>query len=270
MDLQLREIPRRWNTSASDGQTSGSDYNERSGLSLKVPKPTLKFRLLYVSVKLQSNFSSRHPTWHQLQPASGALIQIVTGISIGALKLFNSLLILGGILSTIASGLLTTIQADSGHPAWIGYQVFAWIGLGLCFNVYIIIIQNMVTPDEVPTATAILLCGALVVSAAHATFHNKLIQTLAVEGPEINPSTVFSVGASDIQKTFHNNLSAIDASYMEGLHKAFALAIAVGDASTLVAVAQPWLRLQASESAEKTEAAKTIEDGKADNAASSV
>lgn len=154
----------------------------------------------------------------------------------------------------------------------------------------------MVTPDEIPTATAILLCkslsfqtlrgksthhlflisvfqslgGALVVSAAQAIFQNKLIQTLAVEGPGINPSAVFSVGASDIQKTFHDDLPAIDASYMEGLHKAFALAIAVGGASTIVAVAQPWFRLQASKSAENTETAKTIEGGKANNAVSSV
>lgn len=51
-----------------------------------------------------------------------------------------------------------TLEPESNHSYWIGYQVLAGIGLGLCFNVYIIIIQNIVKPEEVATATAILLC----------------------------------------------------------------------------------------------------------------
>lgn len=86
------------------------------------------------------------------------MVQIITGISIGAFKIFNPFLIAGGILTTIATGLMTTLEVDSGHSVWIGYQALAGIGLGLCFNVYIIIVQNIVQPEEVATATAILLC----------------------------------------------------------------------------------------------------------------
>ena len=82
----------------------------------------------------------------------------MTGIAIGSLGLFNPFLISGGIISTVATGLMTTLQPNSGHAAWIGYQALAGIGLGLCFNVYIIIVQNIVKPDEIATATAILLC----------------------------------------------------------------------------------------------------------------
>lgn len=86
------------------------------------------------------------------------MVQIITGISIGATRLFNPFLIVGGILTTISIGLMMTLEADSGHSAWIGYQALAGIGLGLCFNVYIIIVQNIVEPEEVATATSILLC----------------------------------------------------------------------------------------------------------------
>ena len=51
-----------------------------------------------------------------------------------------------------------TLKADFGSSAWIGYQVLAGIGLGLCFNVYIIVFQQIVKPEEIATATAILLC----------------------------------------------------------------------------------------------------------------
>lgn len=196
------------------------------------------------------------------------MTQICTGVSIGALKIFNPFLLLGGTLTTIAAGLIFTLEPDSNHSYWIGYQVIAGVGLGLCFNVYIIIVQNIVRPDEVATATAILLCklfvshfrmehtlisqtvfqslgGALVVSAAQSVFQNELFNTLAVKSPEINPAAVFGIGASDVQKTFSKQeLPGIDSSYMKGLHMAFALAIAMAGAATLVAAGQSWFRLK--------------------------
>ncbi|THV52917.1 hypothetical protein BGAL_0064g00070 [Botrytis galanthina] len=177
------------------------------------------------------------------------LVQIVTGITIGATKLFNPFLILGGILTTISTGLMMTLEADSSRSVWIGYQALAGIGLGLCFNVYIIIVQNIVKPEEVATATAILLFfqslgGALVVSAAQAIFQNELLTTLSTQSPDITPSAIFNIGASDIQKSFSKaQLPGIDASYMRGLHMAFALAISMAGAATLVAVFQNWFRL---------------------------
>jgi hypothetical protein len=86
------------------------------------------------------------------------VVQIITGISIGATKRFNRFLLVGGILTAVSTGLMMTLQADSVHSIWIGYQALAGIGLGLCVNVYIIIVQNIVQPDEVATATAIILC----------------------------------------------------------------------------------------------------------------
>ncbi|KAH6663125.1 major facilitator superfamily transporter [Halenospora varia] len=178
------------------------------------------------------------------------LVQIITGISVGATKLFNPFLLSGGILSTIATGLMMTLQPDSSHSIWIGYQALAGIGLGLCFNVYIIIVQNIVKPDEIATATAILLFfqsigGALVVSAAQSLFQNELLSALQTTSPNIPPSAIFNIGASQIQTTFAKlDLPGINASYMKGLHMAFALAIPMAGAATLVAATQNWFRLK--------------------------
>lgn len=88
------------------------------------------------------------------------------------------------------------------------------------------------------------LGGALVVSAAQAIFQNELLTTLSTQSPDITPSAIFSIGASDIQKSFSKaQLPGIDASYMRGLHMAFALAIPMAGAATLVAVFQNWFRL---------------------------
>lgn len=107
-------------------------------------------------------------------------------------------------------------------------------------------------------------------SAAQAIFQNKLLETLAVKDPRINPSTVLGVGASNIEQTFRNDLPAIDASYMEGLHMAFAFTITLGSTSTLVTAAQPWFRLQARQSADDREANKTKENEKVDTTISAV
>ena len=197
----------------------------------------------------------------------------MTGIAVGAYRIFNPFLILGASLTTTASGLLMTLQPDSSHAAWVGYQALAGVGLGLCFNVHIIIVQNIVKPDEIATATAILLCtfwalliapnlkcqlltidvyvvfqslgGALVVSAGQSLFQNELIDTLPRTSPAVSPTDLFEIGASEIQTTFSaSELPGIDAAYMQGFHMAFALAIAMAGAATIVTCGQNWFRLQ--------------------------
>ncbi|RDL38614.1 uncharacterized protein BP5553_02954 [Venustampulla echinocandica] len=178
------------------------------------------------------------------------LVQIIKGISVGATKLFNPFVLLGGALTTIASALMTKLQPDSPSTVWIGYQALAGVGLGLCFNVYIIIAQNIVKLNEVATATAILLFfqslgGALVVSAAQALFQNELINTLPITNPTLNAASIFSIGASEIQKSLSKEeLPGINASYMKGLHMAFALACPTASAATFVAGWQKWFRFK--------------------------
>ncbi|PQE08051.1 major facilitator superfamily transporter protein [Rutstroemia sp. NJR-2017a WRK4] len=88
------------------------------------------------------------------------------------------------------------------------------------------------------------LGGTLIVSAAQSMFQNELLSTLARKLPAISPSTIFSVGASDLQRTFSKEqLPGIDTSYIRGLHMAFALAIPMAGVATLVGCAQKGFRL---------------------------
>lgn len=82
----------------------------------------------------------------------------MVGVAIGRTGHFVPFIILGGVLSTVATGMLLTIGVHSGHSAWIGYQAMAGIGLGLCFTVPIIVTQRIAKPEEVGPATAIILC----------------------------------------------------------------------------------------------------------------
>jgi hypothetical protein len=89
------------------------------------------------------------------------------------------------------------------------------------------------------------LGGALIVSAAQSIFQNELLNSLITKAPNINPASIFDIGASRIQTTFaKEDLPGIDESYMKGLHMAFALAISIACAATLVAATQNWFRLK--------------------------
>ncbi|KAF7954501.1 hypothetical protein EAE96_005622 [Botrytis aclada] len=178
------------------------------------------------------------------------LVQIITGVSVGKIGVIDPFLIFGEILTTISCGLLMTLQPDSSSSKWIGYQALAGIGLGLCFNVYIIVVQNIVRADEIATTTSMLLFfqsmeDALIVSAAQSLFQNELLNIIPNTNPSISPSSIFSIGASQVQTSFPpSELPGIMAAYMRGIRMAVALSIATAGTATLVALSQGWFRMQ--------------------------
>jgi MFS transporter, DHA2 family, glioxin efflux transporter len=87
-----------------------------------------------------------------------ALTQIVSGVIIGEVGIFNPFLIIGAILTAVGCGMLTTLEVNSGSAEWIGYQILTGIGEGLCLNVPIIVTQRIADPKDVPVATAVVLC----------------------------------------------------------------------------------------------------------------
>lgn len=82
----------------------------------------------------------------------------MTGIAIGETGYYVPFMILGGIISTVATAMLLTLDEHSGHSVWIGFQALAGIGLGLCFSVPIIVAQRVAEFEDVSTATAVVLC----------------------------------------------------------------------------------------------------------------
>lgn len=67
----------------------------------------------------------------------------------------------GGILATIGTGLIYSLDIGSSSGQWIGYQVLAGIGTGLAIQVPIIANQAFVPMSEISSVTAITLCKFL-------------------------------------------------------------------------------------------------------------
>lgn len=59
---------------------------------------------------------------------------------------------------TIGSGLIYTLDVDSPASHYIGYQVVAGIGMGLCIQVPAIVAQSISTRPDMAITIAIALC----------------------------------------------------------------------------------------------------------------
>ncbi|CAF9943528.1 MAG: hypothetical protein ALECFALPRED_000547 [Alectoria fallacina] len=177
------------------------------------------------------------------------LTQIVGGTLIGQWGIFNPFLIAGGALTAVGSGLLITLDSNSGHSAWIGYQALAGIALGLCLSVPIIVTQRIANPADVSTATAIVLFfqsfgGSLIVSAGNSIFENEVSKTLTSIDPTLNPAIVLAVGSTELRGAFNAaQLSAVLTAYVKGIQSSFAISVATAGIAMFIAIGHPWFRM---------------------------
>ncbi|KAJ5263521.1 hypothetical protein N7478_011126 [Penicillium angulare] len=163
---------------------------------------------------------------------SMSLAIIVSGGSITKTGHTAPLMVVGGVLATIGSGLLYSLDIGSSTGKWIGYQIIGGVGWGLAYQVPINAVHGAVAPSDIATVTGIVVFfqtvgGAVSVAAAQAALVNQIIVKLAVTAPNINSALVISTGASELRDVFTTEqMTAILPAYMTGLKVTYALSIA--------------------------------------------
>lgn len=83
---------------------------------------------------------------------------ILSGGMVTATGLYQPWLLGGGALATIGSGLLYLLDINTGTGKWIGYQIVAGVGFGAAFQIPMIVVQGTVIPEDLASATGLLLC----------------------------------------------------------------------------------------------------------------
>jgi hypothetical protein len=143
------------------------------------------------------------------------------------------------VLMAIGVGLMYTFTPDVGHPAWIGYQAIAGIGIGLGMQQPLIAVQTVLDITWVPIGTSVIiflqtLGGALFVSIGQNVFSNELVKGLKKYAPTIDPLIVLSTGATSIQKDIEKEfLPGVTLAYNNALVQTF-LAAAIMAALTII------------------------------------
>jgi MFS family permease len=82
---------------------------------------------------------------------------VVSGVSLSKYAYPQPFLLAGAVLTAIGSGLLYTLEINTGSGKWIGYQLLAGIGIGWCFQVPVVTAQASVNPEDLPSVTAMVL-----------------------------------------------------------------------------------------------------------------
>ncbi|EKG11353.1 Major facilitator superfamily domain general substrate transporter [Macrophomina phaseolina MS6] len=178
------------------------------------------------------------------------IFTVVSGAAITATGYFTPFIVFGAAITTVGSGLIYTLSEASPSSEWIGYQVLAGIGIGLCFQAPIMAIQALADPEDVSASTAMVLFfqtmgGAFMVSGAQSGFTNTLVKNLAIHAPGVDAQAVIEAGATKLRVAFSGDeLAGIVASYMAGLKVAFAIVIALTGGATIASLAMPWISVK--------------------------
>lgn len=171
-----------------------------------------------------------------------AIFSIVCGGTISATGHYVPIMVIGSLFTVVGSGMLYTFDINTSSSHWIGYQIICGIGIGLAFQIPIIVSQSTSAPGDLSSVTAIVLffqtvTGSIFVSIAQALFTNKLLSAAVSYAPDVSPEFVLATGASNLRTAFTpEQLPGVVLAYMDGLRDSFTLAIPLSGIAVLVAV----------------------------------
>ncbi|OAR01731.1 hypothetical protein LLEC1_03270 [Akanthomyces lecanii] len=165
---------------------------------------------------------------------------------------YQYILLFSLALATVGAGLLYTFDLHTSTGKWIGYQILSGAGWGLAYQIPLIVGQGSCAPTDMALITATLLFfqsygAAIFMSSVQAAFVNQMIAKVMQYDPTISKDLLVATGATDIYKVFHGTqLDIVLIGYMHGLKVVFATAIATIGIGFLIALAQPWKKLNQS------------------------
>ncbi|RAO65963.1 uncharacterized protein BHQ10_001975 [Talaromyces amestolkiae] len=161
----------------------------------------------------------------------------------------QQVMFVGSMLSTVAVGLIYTLDIGTPTSKWVGYQFFVGCSMASAIMHGLTIAQANVDANDLSAVTANLLFfqtlgGAFSTSAAQSAFVNRLLTTLPKTAPSVNPGQVLITGASDLQTVFPPDvLPGVLQAYMAGIKAAFIVAIAFCGTACLCTLAVPVKKL---------------------------
>ncbi|KAL4890731.1 major facilitator superfamily domain-containing protein [Aspergillus ambiguus] len=175
---------------------------------------------------------------------------ILAGILVTVLGHYGPFLVLSPVLVAVGCGLLTTLQVDSGHSAWIGFQALAGMGAGLGLQQPLMAVQASLPFVDVPTATALVmfsqsLGGSLFCSVGQNVFANQLRKNLMHDVPSVDAPKVISAGATMLRTVVSKeDLPAVLVAYSRAITEAFYVSVATAVISMVGACCVKWVSVK--------------------------
>lgn len=80
---------------------------------------------------------------------------IVTGGLITVFGYYNPPMWVGTAIFAVGSGMIYTLQVDSGPGTWIGFQILAGVGVGAIVQIPFIAMQAVLSEKDMPIGNAV-------------------------------------------------------------------------------------------------------------------
>jgi hypothetical protein len=128
------------------------------------------------------------------------------------------------------------------------------LGIGVGFQTGVLVVQNSVSHEWIPQATACVqffqsLGGAIFIAVAQAVFQNGLAEGVERDAPGIPPQIFINSGASQIPQVLEElhaeeYLTEVLSAYLDGLRNSYFITVACAAAAFVAACGLSWKKIQ--------------------------
>lgn len=212
------------------------------------------------------------PVWFQVvknvSPTMGGVYylpsvgsQVIGAVMTGALTSrtgwYTPWAIAGLALTTISSGLLSTLTPTSNTGMWVGYQLMTGFSRGLTMQQPLTAIQATLPKAEIAMGNAFLmfaqvLGGAIFVSLGQTIFSNQLKPALALFAPDVDAEKVFAVGATAFRTVVEESqVEGVVLAYNRAITRVFYLGVGACVAGFITSWGMGWTNLKTKKAEEE-------------------
>ena len=175
------------------------------------------------------------------------IISMLGGGLVTILGYYTPFMLISSVLMAVGAGLLSSLEVDSGHPKWIGYQFIFGAGVGFGMQQPLVAVQTVLPVADIPIGTATMmftqtLGGALFISVGQNVFTNQLIKNLnSVLNNSDLAMLVRHVGATELKNVVPpESLPNVLKAYNTTLQQTFYVSVATGAMSIIGAAFVEW------------------------------
>lgn len=182
------------------------------------------------------------------------LTSILSGVLITGIGYYNPIVLPSMVLFAAGAGMITTFTLDSPISVWLGYQVLAGLGVGVGFQLGVLVVQNVLPQEDVPVATACVqffqsFGGAIFIAVAQTVFQNGLVAGVERDAPGLDPEIFINAGANQVREILRSMgqeqyTTAVLSAYLAGLRNTYYITVACASAAFFAALGLSWVSLK--------------------------
>ncbi|EON99790.1 putative mfs toxin efflux pump protein [Phaeoacremonium minimum UCRPA7] len=170
------------------------------------------------------------------------------------------------VLFTVGAGMLTTLGLHPPLREWFGYQVLTGLGIGVGFQVGVLVVQAVLPHEDIPVASACIqffqsLGGAIFIAVSQTVFQNGLIDGISRDAPGLDAQIFINSGASQVRgilKSMHMEqyTTAVLNAYWQGLRHSFFITVGCAAAAFLACLGLSWINIKQKQGGEANSGAE--------------